>query len=740
MEKIFRRQYLTTLILAAAFAFLPGCSSSQQTTQSGQSVSQGSAYSWMDLDTIKAGKFDMGKMWTFEYPPIDYFQKTYNFNPAQVWFDHVRKSALRFANYCSASFVSADGLVMTNDHCGRESVSEVTKEGEDLMKDGFYAATLADERPVPGLYVDQLVLIRDITDEIQNAMDQGRTDEEKSTIEDSVINEIKSREKESTGLRIQITPLYNGGKYSEYGYKRYDDVRLVFAPETELGFFGGDPDNFTYPRYDLDCTFFRVYDNDGNPLKTDDYFKWSDSGAAAGEPVFVVGNPGSTDRLNTMAQLEYARDVSYPQTLEMINNMVDMYTKMIGENPERKNELQNRLYMISNSQKAYKGMLEGLRNPVLMQKKRDFEKTFKAAVMANPDLKSKYGDLWDKIAGTRQKLRDVSNKLFALSLNPLTTSELFFAAGDVVDLANELKLPENQRDEGYSGEALDSTIADIIPDSINMETQHNLLKSQVKVLYEYLGEDNSMVQKMTGGRRGEEAVDYMLTNTVLTDSVKLMSLIAKGPDAILNSDDPFIYFIVHTEDARADLRSEVSKVLDKEGVYSQELGKALFAVYGTSIPPDATFTLRISDGVVKGFPYNGTVAPPYTTFYGLYDRYYSFGKKDPWSLPQRWVNPPADFQLETPFNFVATNDIIGGNSGSPVINEKAEIVGLAFDGNIQSLPGNFIFTPEENRMVAVHSAGLLEAVKDMYKATRLSDELRNGHLTEEKSVAVDSTK
>lgn len=739
MERLFK-QGLAALLLAVVFTILPGCSSSQQTTDSGQNISRESGYSWLNLDTVKAGQYDMGKMWTFEYPPKDYFQKEYNFKPTQEWFDHVRKSALRFANYCSASFVSADGLVMTNDHCGRESVSDVTKEGEDLMKNGFYAETLADERPVPGLYVDQLVLIRDVTDEIQSAMDKGSTDEAKTAIEDSVINEIKKREKESTGLRIQITPLYNGGKYSEYGYKRYNDVRLVFAPETEMGFFGGDPDNFTYPRYDLDCTFFRVYDDEGNPLKTDDYYKWSDSGAAAGEPVFVVGNPGSTDRLNTMAQLEYSRDISYPRTLEMIDNMVDMYSRMIQENPEEKSKLQNRLFMFSNSQKAYSGMLKGLRNPVLMQKKRDFEEKFKAAVMADPDLKPKYGDLWDKIAGTRKQLRDVSNKLFALSLNSLTTSELFFIAEDVVNLANELKLPEDQRDEGYTGEELDSTIAVIIPDSIDKETQRNLLMDQVKVFYEYLGQDNSLVQKITGGRTGEGAVDYMLNNTVLMDSVKLMSLIAQGPDAILNSNDPFIYFVVHTEDTRSDLKSEVSQILDKEGVYSQELGKALFAVYGTSIPPDATFTLRISDGVVKGFPYNGTVAPPYTTFYGLYDRYYSFGKKEPWSLPQRWVNPPADFQLETPFNFVATNDIIGGNSGSPVINEKAEIVGLAFDGNIQSLPGDFIYTPDENRMVAVHSAGLLEAVKDMYKATRLSDELRNGKLTEEKSVAVDSTK
>jgi hypothetical protein len=316
---------------------------------------------------------------------------------------------------------------------------------------------------------------------------------------------------------------------------------------------------------------------------------------------------------------------------------------------------------------------------------------------------------------------------------------LFFVANDVVDLANELKLPEDQRDEQYASEKLDSTIADIIPKDLNMETERNLLEEQVKLFYEYLGKDNSLVQKLTGGRTGNDAVNYMLNNTVLTDSSKFIALINKGADAILNSSDPFIYFAVHTEDRRAELRSKVSDILNKEAVYSQELGKALFAVYGTSIPPDATFTLRISDGVVKGFPYNGTVAPPYTTFYGLYDRYYSFGKKEPWNLPERWVNPPADFQLETPFNFVATNDIIGGNSGSPVINKNGEIVGLAFDGNIQSLPGSFIFTPEENRMVAVHSAGLLEAVKDLYKATRLSDELRNGKLADDK-VVTDSTK
>lgn len=730
--------YLGVLVLFSSLIILPGCSASQQSAGNDYTGSS-EVYPWLRLDTVKAGEFDMGRMWTFEYSPLDYFQKEYDFRPTQEWLDHVRKSALKFANYCSASFVSADGLVMTNDHCGRESVTEVTKEGEDLLDNGFYAATLTDERKVPGLYVDQLVSIKDVTSEIQDAMDIGKTIEEKTAIEDSIISRIKSSEEEKTGLEISIIPLYNGGKYSEYGYKRYKDIRLVFAPETEMGFFGGDPDNFTYPRYDLDCTFFRVYDDNGQPLHTPDYFKWSDSGAAAGEPVFVVGNPGSTDRLNTVAQLEYLRDISYPRTLEIVNNLVDMYTRLIEEKPEKKDELQNHLYMFTNSQKAYTGMLKGLRDPVLIQRKIEFEKKFRNAVFSNPALKAKYGDLWDKISEATDQLKSHSNELYALSMNPLTTSQFFFVAKDVIDLANELKLPEDQRDEQYTGSELDSTIASIFPSDLNMETQRTLLKNQVKIMDEYLGKDYPIVQKLTGGLTGDAAVGYILSNTVLNDSLKLRNLINEGPDAILNSNDPFIYFAIHTADRRAELRTKVRQITDEESIYSQQLGKALFEVYGTTISPDATFTLRISDGVVKGFPYNGTIAPPITTFYGLYDRYYSFGKKYPWDLPQRWLNPPSDFDLSTPFNFSATDDIIGGNSGSPVINEKGEIVGLAFDGNIQSLPGDFIFAPEENRMVALHSSGLIEAIKYIYKATQLTDELKEGKIPEG-TAASDTTK
>ena len=682
---------------------------------------------WLMLDTVKAGKYDTGTMWTFDYPPLDYFKKEYNFQPTKEWLNNVRMSALRFADYCSASFVSADGLLMTNHHCGRESVEQVTKPGEDLYNNGFYAATLKDERQVKGLYVDQLVLIKDVTDTIQSASNKGNTPEEKVADEKKAIKDLETSEEKATGLIIQVVTLYNGGKYSLYGYRRYNDVKLVFSPEAEMGYFGGDYDNFTYPRYDLDCNFFRVYDK-GKPLKTEHYFHWSRDGAVPGEPVFVVGNPGHTDRLKTIAQLEYARDTQYPRNLELMNSFVDIYSNFIAKYPEKAAELQNILFKFSNSKKAYTGMLAGLRDPVLMRKKINFERIFKDSVKSNPELNEQYGDLWDKIKGEQKQLKLVSNKFFALQIIPRFSSQYFIIAKNLIYLAKQLQLPENSREEVYNGTKLDSTINLLIPDKFYPELQNEILKAQIGRFYQYIGAKNELIDKITGGKKGENAVDYMLSNSFLINIDKIKGLIKKGPDAILNSTDPFIYFIIHSQPAIDQLQSKVNEITSQDQAYSQELGKALFEIYGTSIPPDATFTLRISDGVVKGYPYNGTIAPPYTTFYGLYDRYYSFGKKYPFNLPKEWQNPPADFILETPLNFVSTNDIVGGNSGSPVINEKAQIVGLAFDGNIESLPGNSIFTTETNRTVSVHSAGMMEAIKDIYKATRLSEELRTGSI------------
>ncbi|MDD5363192.1 MAG: S46 family peptidase [Ignavibacteria bacterium] len=550
----------------------------------------------VNLDTVKAHKFDGGKMWTFDFPPLDYFQEAYGFKPTQAWMDKVRMSALRFADYCSASFVSEDGLVMTNHHCGRESVSLVQKEGEDLHENGFIAAKLEDERKVDRLYVDQLVKIIDVTKEIQSAIDRGKDPDEKDDFKYQKITEIEKKNSEGKTTVCQVVSLYNGGVYSAYIYKRYNDVRLVFAPEDQAGFFGGDPDNFTYPRYNLDCTFFRVYDENGKPLKVDNFFKWSSNGAEPGEPIFVVGNPGSTSRLLTMSQLEYNRDISYPLILNYINGLVDSIRTLIARNPDKEKELNNQLFEFTNSQKVYKGTVKGLNDLVLMARKKDFEKKFRAAVDANPKLKAKYGNVWNDIA----------------------------------------KIVIDKR-EAYD--------------------------------------------KMKGGS------------------------------------------------FRA-LYSKLNEIGKKEEYYNQILGRAIFEVYGTSIPPDATFTLRISDGIIKQYDYNGTTAPAKTTFFGALDRYFSFNKQYPWSLPNRWLNLPKEFDLSTPFNFISTNDIIGGNSGSPMINKNAEIVGLVFDGNIESMPGEFIYTDEVPTTVSVDSRGLLECINNLYLLKRLGAELQNGKITE----------
>ncbi|MFZ0452477.1 MAG: S46 family peptidase [Ignavibacteriaceae bacterium] len=726
-----KRNYLLKNLIVIILLLIAGCSSSQQ-LQNNNSIQPD--YSWLNLDTVKAGKFDTGRMWTFDYPPIKYFEETYNFKPSEKWLEDVRLSALRFATYCSASFVSSDGLIMTNDHCARESVTEVASDSENLSKNGFWAKNLEDERPVPGLFVDQLVLIKDVTNEIQQEIAQGKTEADKELNKEKAIAEIEKRESDSTGLQASVVPLYNGGRYSLYGYKRYNDVRLVFAPESELGFFGGDYDNFTYPRYDLDCSFFRVYDN-GKPLKTKHYFKWSANGAKDGEPVFVIGNPGSTNRLNSVSQLEYLRDITYPRMVDLLDGLVNIYSKLLVENPDRENELRDQLLRYTNSQKAYEGMLKGLRNPVLLQKKKDFEEKFKAAVKSNPNLNTLYGNLWKEIWENRNDLRKISNEQYALEMNPVETSEYFTIAQEMVELAQQLKLPEDQRYYYYRGDDLDTTVNEIFPEGFDSTENKQLLKEQLLLMVKYLGRDNMYVKELIDHRSINEATDYLINNSSLTSEEKIKELVKQGPDAILNSKDPFIVFIIKSENRRKALQQEASQLETQNDWLSGELGKALYDVYGTSIPPDATFTLRISDGIVKGFPYNGTIAPPVTTFYGLYNRYYSFNKKFPWSLPKRWQNPPKDFDLSTPFNFVATNDIIGGNSGSPVINEKGEIVGLAFDGNIQSLPGSFIFSTEENRMVAVHSEGMIEALKDIYKANRLVDELKNGKIPAEVNAA-----
>ncbi|MCW9094338.1 MAG: S46 family peptidase [Ignavibacteriaceae bacterium] len=686
-----------------------------------------SSNEWFNPDTVKAGRFDTGKMWTFEDPPTEYFEEAYNFTPTQEWYENVRLATLKFATYCSASFVSADGLIMTNHHCARESVTEITGINEDLHKDGFIAEDLEDEKPVPGLFVDQCIKIEDVTGEVNDALEDAKTEEEITKIEEEKIKEIeKQYTDEKRGIIAKVTPLYFGGKYSLYIYKRYSDVRLVFAPEEQAGYFGGDYDNFTYPRYNLDCSFFRVYDDEGKPLKVDNYFKWSEEGVVTGEVVFIPGNPGSTSRLNTVAQLEYARDVTYPETIELLNSYIEFLQEMIDKDPEKSYGLNDQLLLYYNSIKAYKGMLKGLQDPVLMQKKKDFEKTFKNKVNSDSGLNEKYGDVWDKIEKLMIDLSRLDKEREVISYTSEGNPDYFTVAQELAYIAEELKLPESERLENYIGDKLIELIDSLKPEEFDTEENKQLLEHKIELLYSTLGKDNKLVKIFTNGKTGKEAVGYILSKTFLTSSEKIKEMVAEGPDSILNSGDPFLDYINIADEMEQKIDLDINKVLDQENALNRMLGRALFEVYGTSIPPDATFTLRISDGVVKGFPYNGTIAPPITTFYGMYDRYYSFDKKFPWSLSERWLNHSDEFNLSTPFNFVSTNDVVGGNSGSPIINENAEIVGVAFDGNIQSLPGDFIYDPEVNRCVGVESSGMLEAIKYIYKFERLAEELESG--------------
>ncbi|MBI5645638.1 MAG: S46 family peptidase [Ignavibacteriae bacterium] len=687
-----------------------------------------------ELAAVKAGPFDGGRMWTFDFPPTKHFDTTYGFKVDQQWFDDVRMSALRFASYCSASFVSADGLVMTNHHCARNSVEEVSKEGEHLLENGFWAPTLADERKVPSLFVDQLVEIRDVTTAVIGAMDLQADDKDKIKARDSMKTLLTGQVSKETKLRADFVTLYNGGKYSLYIFKRYSDVRLVFAPETQLGWYGGDWDNFTFPRYDLDCSFFRVYDEEGKPLKTAHFFKWSKAGAPAGEPVFVVGNPGSTGRLKTSAQLEFDRDIQFPYIASILNNMVDVLGEYAARHPEKQEEMMNQIFGISNSQKAYNGQLAGLRDDKLMQRRRDFDRQFRSAVEKRPELKAKYGHIWDEIAASRARVRAVAKDLLALRFAGMgggSSSEHLAKAANLAKYASELGKPEDQRAKSYQARTLDltkRTLSKAVAPDKDMEEL--ALAAQLRMMRDILGADDPVIKAAFGSSADHRAAAArMLRETVLGDSAAVAALVAQGPDAIAASKDPFLAL------ARLALpRQEAAQKVSDEGrsrdqVNATLLGRALFDVYGTTIPPDATFTLRIADGVVKGYEYNGTKAPTHTTYYGMYDRHYSFpGEKD-WALPERWLKPPAEFNLATPVNFVSTNDIIGGNSGSPIINRNKEVVGLVFDGNIESLPGEFIFAEDaNNRTVSVDSRGMVEAARHIYKAGRLADELTAGKI------------
>jgi len=711
MRRVFFR--FSVLALLSTLILLSGCSSVQGTRQETSSVQV--------LEGIKAGKFDTGKMWTFDFPPIDYFKKTYGFNPDKAWFEKARLATLRLPG-CTSSFVSEDGLVMTNHHCARGALAAVAKEGEKLVTEGFYARTLEEERKSPVTFVDQLITIEDVTAEVQAAFDSGTTDSAKAANRQAKTTEIiqryakKFKQVSSDSMTFSVYPFYQGGHYSLYAFKRYTDVRLVFAPEEEIAFYGGDPDNFTYPRYDFDVSFFRVYEN-GKPIKTPNFFPFSKNGAAENEPVFVIGNPGRTARLNTVAQLETARDLTYPLNVAAGSSRLNALNAYVEKNPDKRYENINTIFGIANSLKTTKGELEALRDTVMMAKKADFEKNFRSAVVNNAQLKAKYGDPWGEIATYEKQLQTIQGEALPLNLRNWS-STLSLAAGLFDYVTGQMDF--RGRPAGKPS----------WPRNYAAEVEKMMLIDQLTFMKKLLGDKNEAFNKLMAGRTPEQAAVALMSTSVFGSKEKFEAFAGGKQDEIMKSTDVVMEFAAYAAPRLNELQAKGRPLVAKQQPYLQLLGKAMYDVYGTSIPPDASFSLRIADGVVKGYDYNGTIAPIYTTFYGMYDRYYSFGKKDPWNLPARWANPPADFNMSTPLNFVATSDIIGGNSGSPVINKNLEVVGLVFDGNMESLPGRFIFDDTKNRTVAVHSSGLIEGMDKIYKADRIAKELRAGKIVQ----------
>lgn len=680
----------------------------------------------VDLDTIQAGDFDQGKMWTFEFPPADYIEETYGFRPDEAWFARARLGALRIPG-CSASFVSSNGLVLTNHHCARDFVSQVSGDGETLLDDGFVAVNLADERAVEDFEADQLLEIVDVTDEVNAHVDAAPADQ-RADAREEILEEIEERllqERggEDSGMVVEMISLYDGGLTSAYVFRRYTNVKLVMAPELQIGFFGGDPDNFTYPRYNLDFSFFRIYDDEGNPLRSDDYFPVDRDGLEEGDPIFVVGNPGSTSRLQTVAELEYRRDISDRALLEVLRTRMKVLDDFIDSHPEEaaEHDLINEYFGLSNSEKAYAGQVRGLEDPIIMARRRDTERDFQAAIDADPELQARYGDLIDRMADLQEMARsreDVTGAFSAFGNPYLDSSTLIRAFWGLQVIY--------MRQGGASDEDIEGMMESVVDaPQMHPDLDAALIASRFQDMVTYLGEDHLAVRSLLRGGTPQEAAEAIISSSMLADSAGAVSGLLDGT---ITAQDPGVQAVTAFLPAFLQLNSLHVELGPQQDEIAAGLGRARFQVYGTDVPPDATFSLRIADGAVTGYEYNGTRAPWFTTMFGMYDRHYSHAGDEDWALPDRWRNPPASLDLATPLNFVSTADIIGGNSGSPVLDRDLEVVGVVFDGNIESLPGDYIYLPEFNRTVAVDIRAILEALDEIYDMDRLVAELTTGRL------------
>lgn len=662
-------------------------------------------------------------MWPFNNVPRAEIQKKYGFKVTDDWLRKLQLASVRFNNGGSGSFVSPNGLVLTNYHIVEDIVGELSTAQKDYAKEGFVAHSQAEELKAEGLELNVLESIEDVTDRVHNAATANMSTAEVNAARRAAITAIESESNKATGLRSDVVILYQGGQYNLYRYKKYTDVRLVFVPEFQAAFFGGDPDNFNFPRFNIDMALVRVYEN-GQPVNVENYLKWSKAGAKPGELVFVTGHPGTTQRLNTVAHLESLRDVSIPLLLRMLETRRDMLKQYMAQGEEQTRRGQNELNSAENFVKVYKGQIEGLRDPRLLARKQKAEDALRAAIAADPAKQAKYGDAWDAIAKAHKGLAAYAKDRRFIDLGAGFNTSLFTHARTLVRLAEENEKSNAERLPEFTESRRASLEGTLFAQSPFYEDFEKLkLANSLTFLRDSYGASHPLVQKVLKGKSPEARADELIEGSKLQD-VEFRRQLAKGGKAAIEaSNDPMIQLARSIDkESRVARKRYEDEVLGVERISYAKIAQALFETEGTKLYPDATFTLRLSYGAVKGYTENGKFVTPFTTLGGLYARAAKL-KKFPWVLPPRWVEQKSKVNQATPFNFVTTNDIVGGNSGSPTINKNRELVGLIFDGNIQSLVGNFDYDESVNRAISVDSRGMLEVLRNVFGANEIVEEL-----------------
>lgn len=663
-------------------------------------------------------------MWTFDNLPHETLAKTYGFQPTPEWLDKSMRSAVRLAGGCSGSFVSAQGLVLTNHHCIIGCVEDLSSEKQDLVNKGFLAKNHSDEKQCPGMEVNRLEKIDDVSARMQKTLAglSGKAFSDAKKAEQSAI------EKECVGdtgdeRRCDIVELYGGGQYHVYRYARYQDVRLVFSPEYASGFFGGDPDNFNFPRYNLDMSLLRVYDRAGKPLVNADWFPINPKGAKEGELVMTLGHPGSTQRQLTMMELETQRDLVLPFRLMLASEYRGLLLQYSTQSEEQARIAQTELTMVENGIKARTGMFQVLLSPEVMQQKREQENAFRSWVSSDPERVKTYGNPWQTLNDTQIAWRNLYVDYVMVEMGFGAMSQQLSWARTLVRGTAEKAKPDDQRLREFSDASLPAVQAGLLAEvPLYPDFERTKLAWSLSKLREKLGVDNPVVKNILGKKSPEAIAAEIVSNSKLGDAAVRKQLWEGGADAVKGSDDPAIklaYLIdEHARKFRTDYDQNIEPV---QKAAANQLAQARFAYKGTQVYPDATFSLRLSHGVIRGWEENGKTIKPFTDIGGLFERATDF---DPFKLADTWIAAQKKLDKKTRFNQVSTNDIVGGNSGSPLINAKGELVGLIFDGNIKSLGGTYFFDESVNRAVSVHPAAISEALKKIYKADYLIKELK----------------